>query len=387
MKKTIVIAPDSFKNCLQAVHVSEYLAKGIQRVFPGASIVQFPLADGGDGTLDCIQYHKAVQKVHLQVSNPMHRPVYAQYLLADNGKTAIIELASASGIELLKKSQHNVLTTSTYGTGELIRHALHQNVQHIILTLGGSATVDGGMGIAQALGFRFYDDNHSTLKPCGANLLRISKIDSSDIDQKLTQTRISIAVDVQNVLNGNTGAAAVYAPQKGASKNDVVVLQKGLLNLSGIIKAQTGFDADKHQGTGAAGGAALFLLAYARANLVKGFDCIADITQFNKSLTNAEWIITGEGKIDNQTSYGKVLAGVCARAHLFNVRPIAVAGMLNADYEHIIKHFGLEALYSITDLARNKTDSLKNADKYLVVIGEKIGQMLKNKQTVKNRLK
>jgi glycerate 2-kinase len=274
----ILIAPDSFKDCLPAIEVAQSLADGIRERLPGAEIHLFPTADGGEGTASCLYYHLGGEWVKVIVNDPLHRSIEASYLALDQGKTAVIEMAAASGLELLSKKERDPLKTSTLGTGEMIRHAIQQGAGRIILTIGGSATVDAGTGLAKALGFRFTDHTGNEVQPTGGNLPQISGIDYKHVLPNLKQTEIVIACDVQNILNGPHGAAIIYGPQKGATPEAIETLKQGLENIASLVYKDSGFNADTHPGTGAAGGTALFLMAYGNARLVKGFDLIASMT-------------------------------------------------------------------------------------------------------------
>jgi len=369
----ILIAPDSFKDCLSAYDVAHCIGHGIAEIRPDACIKLFPLADGGEGSIECIKLHKGGDLISVAVADPLGRPVYAEYLMLEKEHTAIIELARASGIELLTPEERNALATSTYGTGQLIRDALDRGVEKIILTIGGSATVDGGTGITAALGFRFFDVDGNELMPCGGNLASIFRIDSEHIHAGLRYAEIVIACDVQNVLNGPEGAARVFGPQKGASHDDVLILEQGLKHLSDLVYQSTGFNADDHPGTGAAGGAALFLLSYGKGKLAKGFDIIAELTGLKAEIHHHDVIITGEGKLDSQTAYGKVVSSIASMVKTHDKTFIGVAGMIDGDRQHVSTLYGMQQQYAISDMAVNKEDSINNAADYLREIGRNIG--------------
>ena len=420
MAKKILIAPDSFKDCLSAEEVARFLGEGIRQAMPDAMITLFPVADGGEGTASCIAFHRGGTWKELTVNDPLHRPVRAQYLVLEQEMTAVIELARASGLELLYPKERNALKTSTLGTGELIRDALESGLQRIILTIGGSATVDGGTGIAAALGFRFTDKDGEEIQPCGGNLAGIEKIETGGfyppsgekngntlsagyyppsgeksgktlpggfyppsgekngntlsagaggVHPGLTDAEIIIACDVQNILNGPEGAARVYGPQKGADERAVAKLEKGLRNISSLVRQETGFDADKHPGTGAAGGAALFLMAYGRGVLKSGFEIVSGLTRFEEAIRESEIVITGEGRIDTQTAYGKVVASVAAVTSRERKPLIIVAGLAEGDRQVMKDRYGAAAVYSLMDIASGREDSISNAPDYLRKIG------------------
>ncbi|TVR68607.1 MAG: glycerate kinase [Marinilabiliales bacterium] len=374
--KKILIAPDSFKDCLPAEEVARYLGEGISERHPDAGITLFPVADGGEGTTACISFHRGGTWKKLTVSDPLHRPVQSGYLVLEDEQTAVIELAAASGLELLTPEERNPLRTSTLGTGELIKDALDSGVEKIILTVGGSATVDGGIGIASALGFRFTGEEGGELAPCGEAAGKIREIDSSGVHPRLKDTPVIIATDVQNLLNGSEGAARVYGPQKGADEEAVGILETGLRNLSGLIFDATGFEADVHPGTGAAGGAALFLMAYGKGTLERGFDIVAGLTGFDVAIRESDIIITGEGRIDTQTAYGKVVASVAGMASAAGKTLVIVAGIAEGDRQELRLQYGAAGVYSLADIAEGMEDSIANAAEYLKATGLMIADEL-----------
>lgn len=373
--KKILIAPDSFKDCLSSENVSRFLGDGIKDIYPDAEIIIFPFADGGEGTASCINFHRGGRWKRVAVLDPLFRPVVAEYLILEQEKTAVIELARASGLEMLAKGERNPLKTSTFGTGELIKDALDEGLENIILTLGGSATVDGGTGIAAALGFGFLNREGNIIEfPAGGNLSEINHIISNNLHPHFRDAEITIACDVDNLLNGAEGAAKIYGPQKGADAGAVMILEKGLSHLSGIVLKETGFHADKHPGTGAAGGASLFLLAYGKARLRYGFEIISEFTYLLDEIKKADLVISGEGKIDRQTAYGKVVSSI-AKISAINNKPFAgVAGILEGDKYSLKKEMTARELYSIRELALTDEDSFENAPAYLRQIGRLIGK-------------
>ncbi len=364
----ILVAPDSFKDCLSSFEVARLICERINETQPGLKTTMFPMADGGEGTIDCVHFHKGGVWRKLTVHDPLNRKIESSYLIVDEGKTAIIELAKASGLELLGTSERNALATSSYGAGELVRDAVEMGIRKIILALGGSATVDAGTGIAAALGFRFYSKSGTLIAPCGANLTEIHAINAENIHPILHQVEFVVAADVQNTLNGPAGAARVFAPQKGAGSEGVAVLEKRLMHISKLLEKATSFNPDLHPGTGAAGGAALFLMAYGNCKIEKGFDVIARLTGFYNAVSKADVIISGEGKIDVQTGYGKVLSSIAGIVKSEHKVLIALAGTIKGDRAEIIKKFGLQQLFVLDRFATNRDDSIKNAAKYLKLI-------------------
>lgn len=375
----ILIAPDSFKECLSAVSVATAIADGIRSVRQDVELIIFPMADGGEGTTDILHFHLDGTWRTLPVHDPLQRVIESRYLLVDNNHTAVIELAKASGLELLRSEERNPLHTTTLGTGELIRHALENGARDIILTIGGSATVDGGTGLATALGFQFYNEEGNAFLPVGGTLGQIQMIRSEHIHQRLREVQIRIASDVQNVLTGPTGAARVYGPQKGADEQAVEILESGLVHLSALIEKATGFNADEHPGTGAAGGAALFLLAYGNAHLSPGFDLLAELTRFKESLHGADIIITGEGALDEQTKYGKVVSSIANYARGRNKTLIAVCGRTRGEPDAVRRELGIAQIFSVRSRAKNDEDSMENARTYLRDIGAEIAHTYPSK--------
>ncbi len=371
---TILIAPDSFKDCLPAIDVTRALCNGIKSVKKNIKVILFPMADGGEGTTEILNYHTSGRWQMIEVHDPLFRKIKSRYLILNDRNTAVIELAKASGLELLKSIERNPLHTGTLGTGELLRNALDQGMDEVILTVGGSATVDGGTGIASALGFRFYDEKDREFLPTGGTLSKIHRVDTSHLHNRFKHVRWTIASDVQNYLNGAEGAARVYGPQKGADAVAVEQLTEGLEHLTKIIKNDASFDPDKHPGTGAAGGAALFLMAYGNAKLQSGFSVLAELTQFQSAIDEATLVISGEGRLDAQTKYGKVISSIAHLVNKKNIPFIVVCGIVSDDPAAIQAALGIDFLYSIRSSADSDTDSFKNAGKYLEKIGAEIAK-------------
>lgn len=371
---TILIAPDSFKDCLPAIDVTRALYSGVKSVQKETKFILFPLADGGEGTAEILNYHISGHWQPLAVNDPLFRKIKSSYLILHDRRAAVIELAKASGIELIDPRERNPLHTTTLGTGELISHALDQNAKEILLAIGGSATVDGGTGIASALGFRFYKKNGREFIPTGGTLREIDCIDTARMHNKFNTVQWIIASDVQNILNGPEGAARVYGPQKGADEQAVELLAEGLEHVAERIKRDTNFSANEYPGTGAAGGAALFLLAYGNAQLRPGFDIIAELTHFQNAIDAASMVITGEGKLDAQTKYGKVVSSIAHHVNNKEIPLVVVCGVVSGNPHDIQKTLGAAGIFSVRDRADSDSDSLKNAEKYLEEIGAGIAK-------------
>lgn len=320
----VLIAVDKFKGSLTTFEASSIIKSAILKVKPNYNVIAFPMADGGDGFSKVLKYYLKTKTVTLNTVDPLHRKIKGHYEWDGERKTAIIELAVASGIVLLKKHELDPLKTSTFGTGLLIKHAIKKGAKNIILGLGGSATNDGGMGIACALGYLFKDASGNELKPCGASLSLIKTIQAPSNPIKVAFT---IACDVINPLYGKNGAAYVYAPQKGANAHQVKMLDDGLRNLAKVILKETGVKVATMPGVGAAGGVSAFLIAYQKVEMMNGIDLILKYSKINKSLKKSNLIITGEGKIDNQSLCGKVVGSIVKLAKAHKSKVLLVAGM------------------------------------------------------------
>lgn len=321
-----VIAPDKFKGSLTGFEFCDAVELGLRKVFKNAEILKMPLADGGDGTIEVVKYYLNGKKIMLTVKDPLFRPLEASYLYAPETKIAFIEMAEASGLKLLKNTEMDAMQSTTYGTGELIVDALERGVQEIILGIGGSATNDGGMGMAQALGYQFLDTHGKQLEPIGSNLMKVKNIDASSIHPKLKGTKIKVACDVSNPFYGENGAAKVYAKQKGASKEEIELLDKGLFNFAERIHEQYKIDLQQIAGSGAAGGIGGAALVFLNGQLASGIDLIKELANFDEVIKGTDWVITGEGKLDGQTLSGKTIYGVLQSASNQGIPVAALCG-------------------------------------------------------------
>lgn len=353
----IIIATDKFKGSLDSFEACNAITRGIQKINSSHRLVSFPMADGGDGFARVMQFYFNTETVHCSTSDPLGRKIIASYQWDSRTRTAIVEVASASGLVLLKAEERNPMLTSTYGTGLLVRHAIELGAQHIILGLGGSATNDAGMGLLKALGFDFLDKSGEKLTPCGYNLSHVEKI---DLPANIPVVKWDIATDVQNILFGPAGAAHVYAPQKGANEIQVKELDEGLRNFAAVLKRQTGKDIAVTSGAGAAGGIAAGLLAFFDATMKKGIELVMAASEIERSMEDADLLITGEGKIDHQTAEGKVVGGITGLANQYKIPCIAFCGVLDLD-EKRVKELGLERAFPILDGSVSADDAMKNA--------------------------
>ena len=323
--RIILIAADSFKGSLASADVARAAAEGVHRALPHCEAVEIPVADGGEGFTEALLAARGGTRRTLTVSDPLGRPVEASYGLLPDG-TAVIETAAASGLPLLTQAERNPLRTSTSGTGELIRDAIGQGCRNVLVGLGGSATHDAGTGLLSALGFRFRDATGQLLDPCGESLERIRAIDRSAVLPALQDVRFTAACDVRTLFCGPDGAAATFAPQKGADAAMVDLLERGSASFGSLIREQTGIDLQALPGSGAAGGLGGALAALLGARLRSGIDLVLDAAGFDTLLQDADLVITGEGRIDAQSGAGKAVWGVLQRARRAGVPVIAIGG-------------------------------------------------------------
>ncbi|MET1257772.1 glycerate kinase [Flagellimonas sp. DF-77] len=360
-----VIAPDKFKGSLSGAGFCSAVEKGIRKVFPEARIIAMPMADGGDGSIDVLGQLQGFENEVLEVNDPLFRPILSRYLIHTRQRTAFVELSEASGHKLLVSNELDCLKSSSYGTGELIRHAIEKGARHIIVGLGGSATNDGGMGIAAALGFRFYDRNRLELEPIGKNLIKVAQIEIDKEDhQRIRGVQFKLACDVGNPFNGPFGAAFTYAPQKGANDEQVGFLDDGLRHFAEVLRTQFELDVNGIKGAGAAGGVAGGLAAMFNASLCSGFELMADLIGFEDRLQGADWIITGEGKIDAQTQAGKTIQGIAQRAIEHQVPVAAFCG--NVALDHIQQQaLGLAFVASVLRKPCSLVEAMHQADRDL----------------------
>ncbi|MGI8827522.1 MAG: glycerate kinase [Chloroflexota bacterium] len=339
----IVVAPQSFKGSLDAASVAEAIARGVRQVFPEADVLVLPVADGGEGTVRALVRASGGRTVTTRVCGPLGRPVNATWGLLGDGRVAVIEMAAASGLPLIRRDQRNASVTTTFGTGELIRHALDLDVRKLIVGIGGSATNDGGVGMAQALGVRFLDSDDHELPFGGAALARLTRIDAHGLDARLHNVEVEVASDVNNPLYGAAGASHVYGPQKGAGAHMVRQLDAALEHYAHVLARDLGKDVGQEPGSGAAGGLGAGLLAFLNARLCPGVDIVFRAIDLNGNLKGAALVITGEGRIDKQDIYGKAPMAVAQAAARQGIPSIAIVGSSGRDYRVVYEH-GLDAV-------------------------------------------
>ncbi|MBL7573691.1 glycerate kinase [Staphylococcus saccharolyticus] len=375
----IVIAPDSFKESMTAKEVAQTIQEGFQNIFDEHVIYEIiPMADGGEGTTEALREALDATNYTVKVKDPLIRDIEANYARSDKHQTAIIELAAASGLALLDDNERNPLCTTTYGTGQLINDALNHNVKKIILGIGGSATNDGGVGMLQALGISFKDQYQHEIQPGGINLANIERIDVSHINPKLQDIEIKAACDVTNPLLGQNGAAVVYGPQKGATQKMIPKLDSALNHYHDKIELELNKTIKHIPGAGAAGGTGAALLAFLDAQLQPGIEVVLEETHFTNRVKDANLVITGEGKIDKQTIYGKTPIGVAKASKAFHIPVIAICGSLGKDYQEIYYH-GIDSVFSIIEHPGDLNDALQNGTRYLTHTATNIARLIQLK--------
>ncbi|ANX13953.1 glycerate kinase [Fictibacillus arsenicus] len=375
----IVIAPDSFKESMTAMEVCYHVEKGFRKVFPNANYLKIPIADGGEGTVQAIIDATDGKLIKKKVTGPLGSLVEAFYGITGDEKTAVIEMAAASGLHHIPREHRNPLLTSTRGTGELILDALNHGVERIVLGLGGSATNDGGTGMASALGIAFYDENGEELLMQGDSLNQIRSMDVTGLDHRLKHMRIEAACDVTNPLVGHLGASAVFGPQKGATPEMVAYLDMGLNQLGDVIQEFMNLNVKNIPGAGAAGGLGAGVIAFLNGRLKNGIETVLDIVNFESVSQDADLVITGEGRIDSQTIQGKAPIGVAKRAKQYNIPVIGLAGSLGIGYERIYE-YGIDAVFSIVNGVSTLDEALLHAKENVEITSENIARSLKLKK-------
>ncbi len=372
-----VLAPDKFKDSLTGLEFCNAVAEGILKVIPEAEIIKLPLADGGDGTLEVANFYLKGDVINVRVNNPIFQLVSATYLYAGDSQTAYIEMAEASGLKLLGIKERDCKSTTTLGTGELILNAINKGAKHIILGIGGSATNDCGIGMAKALEYRFYDKNNNEISPIGKNLSLINYIDNTQVNTTLNHVTFKIACDVINPLYGKNGAAHVYAKQKGASQKDIEMLDKGLQDFSKIIDSHFKIDAQNIIGAGAAGGMGLGTKVFLKGELISGIALIKELSQFDLKIKEADWIITGEGKLDLQTLSGKTIQGVIESAKQQNIKVAAFCGKVELN-STALKQFGISYADEVLSKAKNFEDAMGNSYNYITKMAMDFAEKIKS---------
>lgn len=373
-----VLAPDSFKESMTAKEAAEAMEKGIKKVIPSAECIKVPMADGGEGTAQSLVDATNGEIINVEVTGPDGKKASAIFGILGDKKTAVIEMASASGIHLIKKEERNPLYTTTYGTGELIRYALDKGVERLLIGIGGSATNDGGAGMAQALGVRFLDETGRELSFGGGALEKLSKIDLSGMDERIKKVSVEVACDVTNPLTGKNGASYIFGPQKGATPEMVKQLDKNLNHYGEIIKNQLGKDIINVPGAGGAGGLGAGLLAFLNAELKRGVELVIKYTDLEEKMKGADYVFTGEGGVDYQTVFGKTPFGVSTIAKQLGIPTILFAGRIGEGSENLYEH-GVVSIINILPGIVSFEEALKDGAKNMERTSENISRILKLK--------
>ena len=371
-----ILAPDSFKESMSAKEAAEAMERGVKKIFPDADCLIVPMADGGEGTVQSLVDATKGEIIKEKVTGPLANEVEAEFGLLGDKETAIIEMASASGLMLVPPEKRNPLITTTYGTGELIKKALDLGVKKFIIGIGGSATNDGGAGMLQALGARLLDKDGKELAFGGGALGQLDKIDLTDFDTRIEHIEVKVACDVNNPLTGDDGASRVFGPQKGADEETVKLLDKNLHHFSNIIKKTNGKDIEFYPGAGAAGGLGAGLLAFLDAELKKGVDLIVDEVNLKDKVKGADYVFTGEGSIDFQTKFGKTPIGVAKVGKDANANVIAFAGRIGEKVECLYEE-GIDSIVSIMQEVCDLDTALKMGQVNLENTVENICRIIK----------
>ena len=371
-----VVAPDSFKESMTAKEVCNAMEKGIKKADPAAEVIKVPMADGGEGTVDSLVDATHGQRVIVEVTGPLGNKISAYYGILGNGTTAVIEMAKASGLEIVEKKKRNPMITTTFGTGELIRDALDHNVKEIIIGLGGSSTNDGGSGMAQALGAKLLDQNNHQIPFGGGNLDKLDKIDISNLDSRLRDVKIILASDVTNPLIGKEGASRVFGPQKSATPEMVEKLENNLQHYAKIIKRNLNKDVASVSGAGAAGGLGAGLMAFTTCEMRRGVDLAIEVTKLEEKIRDADYVFTGEGGTDFQTKFGKTPYGVAKLGKKYHKPVISLAGYLGEGIDSLYSE-GFTAIFGIIPGACDLSTALKNGPSNVARTTENIVRLLK----------
>ena len=351
-----IVSMDSFKGSLNQKELTSFIKRKIKEILPNSEVISLPMADGGEGTLDCFLDNFIAEKVEIKVNNPLMRKIDSYYAIKD--RTAIIEMAKASGLTLLNDLEKSIMNTTTLGVGEMIIDALDKGVRDFIITIGGSATNDGGIGMLHALGVRFFDTYDNLLDPIGKSLPIINRIDISNLDERLSSSSFEVACDVDNPLYGLNGAAHIYGKQKGGSEEDIRLLDEGLRTYSEIANRVMKVDFTEYPGVGAAGGLGYAFKTFLKAKLTPGIDLMLKTTNFESFLKNTDYIITGEGKIDDQSAMGKVISGIAKIGKKHNIPVIAIAGSIEIS-DTKLYDLGITSMFSILQQPMSLKEALK----------------------------
>ena len=370
-----ILAPDSFKESMTAKEACISMENGIRKVFNDATCIHVPMADGGEGTVDALIESTNGNIYEVEVTAPLGNKVKAKFGILGDGKTAVIEMAEASGIHLVKLEDRNPLLTTTFGTGELIKHALDMNVERIIIGLGGSATNDGGVGMLQALGASFKGSDGKEIALGGGALKDLCEIDLSGFDKRVYDVKIEVACDVKNPLTGEKGASFVFGAQKGGNKETLEVLDSNLKHYAEVVKRDMGKEIDKVEGAGAAGGLGAALIGFCNGKLESGIDLVIKYSNLEEKVRNADFVFTGEGSIDFQTKFGKTPIGVAKVAKKYNIPVIAFGGRIGEGIDELYS-LGIDSVIGITPGVISLDEALAKGKDNLEISAENVVRIL-----------
>lgn len=374
-----VIAPDSFKNGMTAKQAANAIKTGLKRIFPEATYTLVPMADGGEGTVQSLVDATKGRLLTAEVTGPLGKPVNATYGILGDQRTGVIEMSQASGIQYVTKTTRNPLKATTFGTGELILKALDQGVDRLIIGIGGSATNDGGAGMAQALGAELLDDDGQAIQLGGGNLNHLKQIKVNQMDPRIKKTEIIIASDVTNPLIGKQGASAVFGPQKGATPEMVQLLDQNLTHYAKVLQRDLGFDLANRPGAGAAGGLGAGLVAFTNATMKKGIDIVIEYSGLKNKAQNADYVFTGEGGIDFQTKYGKTPYGVAltTKAVAPDAPVIVIAGNVGKGIDELYADNAIDAIFTSVSGVKSLREALATGPHDVAQVAENIARLIK----------
>lgn len=370
-----VLAPDSFKESMTSKQACKAMERGIKKIFKDAQCIQVPMADGGEGTVEALVCATGGTLHQITVTDPLGNSIESDFGVLGNGTTAVIEMAKASGIQLVKREDRNPLITTTYGTGELIKAALDQGSKHIVIGIGGSATNDGGAGMVQALGGKLLDEQGNQIGFGGGELSKIKTIDLTGLDARLKEVAIEVACDVTNPLIGKTGASAIFGPQKGATPEMVAHLDANLTHYANVIKMATGKEIAQVEGAGAAGGLGGALLAFLNAKLERGIELVIKHTELANKVQGADFVFTGEGAIDEQTKFGKTPMGVAQVSKKHGAKVIVFAGKIGQGVENLYP-VGIDAIFGILTGVTTLDEALALGEKNIEIASENVARLI-----------
>ncbi len=372
----ILIVPDSFKESISADDVAKTIKNGFLTSFPQAEYDLIPMTDGGEGFINSMINKFDLELIDVKVLDPLRREITTQIAIDKKNNRAFIEMSSASGLDLLKHSEKNPFWTSTFGTGQLINHALKYDIKEIVMGIGGSATNDCGAGAASALGIKFYDTKDNLVEPNGRNLKAIKRLDDSEVDKRLSKITIKVICDVTNPLLGPKGATQVFGPQKGAKLEDMAMLEANMKLFSDVIERHYNVENASLEGSGAAGGLGMGMVTFFKAELIRGIDEIIELFDIETKIKNADLVISGEGRIDSQTINGKVISGIAKLTKKYNKELIVFCGAYSKDADQLYD-IGVSSYFSIINSITTLEEALKNGQENLELTSINVAKILK----------